>query len=143
VPRFKCSSCGLSWPGKMATVYWGWNNAHGFRQSCKQRFDPEHFLVLWAELSKHAKNSSNKCLSCGGDITESSFMAWATIYPPHHERTDAALEVCTNCAESLIEQITMRSEPLADRGAGEGGPLPQPPRVDPWRALGIEPLEFT
>jgi len=141
VPRFKCSSCGLTWPGKMATVYWGWNTPTGVRGSCKQRFDPEHFLVLWAELKKHSQNSNGTCPSCAGDMSESSFMVWATIYPPHHDRVDAALEVCTDCREQLVEQITMRSELLMDRGAGGGGPLPQPTRPDPWAALGIDQLE--
>lgn len=143
MPRFKCSSCGLVWPGKMATVYWGWNSPSGGRCSCKQRFDPEHFLVLWAELKKHGQNSSGQCPSCGGDMTESSFVVWATIYPPRHDRIDAALEVCTDCSEQLLEQVTLRSEPLSDRGAGAGGPLPQPPRADPWDALGDMSLDPT
>lgn len=127
--------------GKLAVAYWAWFLADGSRSAWKVRYCLEGAeKLLWPvfKASQLVLDSQDvfACISCGASAENDSDPIYCTLYLPHREPMEVALQLCGACAAKFRIPIVEMGARLPDRMAGVRGPSPA---TTAWDALGLAP----
>jgi hypothetical protein len=107
----------------------------------KQRLCVDCFVAEIIDVRRDAEESPESCPSCHAAVNgDDASPIYVTLYLPGREPTEFLLPFCDVCAVNQRELFARGAQPLADRGAGERGPLPQPSSTNGWDAIGIIPV---
>lgn len=137
---YPCSACGERSPGKLAQIYWAWNQADGGRVSYKQRLCTTCYCMHVLPIALEATENVVACPVCHEGTLDDMDPVYATIYLPRQDRNDAEMALCARDAVEVRTRAMRGAERLTDREVGSGGPSPQPvTAADVWAALGIRP----
>jgi hypothetical protein len=135
---YPCSACQQRVPGKLAQVYWAWNQADGVRVAYKQRLCMTDFTASVWPLAMEAQQNVVACPACHVGTVDDMDPVYATIYCPGQPQVDAEMALCGPCAVEVRNRAVAGAEKLPDRQGALGGSGPPPVTpADSWAALGI------
>jgi hypothetical protein len=144
VSVFPCSVCRARPSGKLASLYAAWFTTPDKRRAVKQRLCAECFKSEVTALYAASVENGEACPSCHAAVSgDDASPIYLTLYLPGREPVEMLLPLCDVCAVTQREQFARGAQPLADRGAGERGPSPQPSPTNQWDAIGLQPVAST